>query len=629
MGALPFARAPSAKYLPRSLAWLTTCSFRRSTIPGVRTLIWLSVKPLIKLVIPAAAGFSLSRHDLFPPAASRGASQVILNVTLPALLFSKIVPSFTSDNVAAIGPIMLVGAVYMGISLALGLVIRAVFPTPKNFRFGLLAAATWSNWGDLPTSVVQTVCASAPFSGTTDANLAVAYVAIFILLFYVTLFPLQGIHLIERDYTHPPKPLPSLEDGVAGDGEHWRLAKVRAAGRRMTGLVRRHKSAERAGDAALGVEKVSPGLTGVVVRRASSSRSGPPPPFTDLRRHITPRLIDSASVRAIASAAHAAAPTQTPDYLTAASASTTSPSASALALRRGSFGRAETPRMHAGLSGEQLKTALGSTFGENDGEITEVGTERMEETLGGGGKEAEKGAGGGEAFPVTSPQTTLGEDELEKEKEDELSDEEQVDGGRPARAWAVRVLVGVRGFVRSLLTPPTISLLTALVCALVDRLKALFTEVPNYSWHPTAPDGDPPLAIILDTSTFVGAASVPLGLFVLGSALSRMRIPRPISRLPLPSIFALALAKLVLLPIVGFVLVERLANHTSLVRADNHVLRFVLVYFSCVPTATTQIFAPEDGESNSDVLSAYLIVQYCVFAISSVVLTALTLRSIF
>ncbi|GAA5954599.1 hypothetical protein JCM21900_006078 [Sporobolomyces salmonicolor] len=600
-----------------------------STIPGVRTLVWLSVKPLIKLVIPAAAGFSLSRHDLFPPAASRGASQVILNVTLPALLFSKIVPSFTSDNVAAIGPIMLVGAVYMGISLALGLVIRAVFPTPKNFRFGLLAAATWSNWGDLPTSVVQTVCASAPFSGTTDANLAVAYVAIFILLFYVTLFPLQGIHLIERDYTHPPKPLPSLEDGVAGDGEHWRLAKVRAAGRRMTGLVRRHKAGERAGDAALGVEKVSPGVTGVVVRRASSSRSGPPPPFTDLRRHITPRLIDSASVRAIASAAHAAAPTQTPDYLTAASASTTSPSASALALRRSSFGRGETLRMHAGLSGEQVKAAVGSTFGENDGEITEVGTEQVEETLGDGGEEAEKVAGAREAFPVTSPQTTLGEAELEKEKEDELSDEEQVDGGRPARAWAVRVLVGVRGFVRSLLTPPTISLLTALVCALVDRLKALFTEVPNYSWHPTAPDGDPPLAIILDTSTFVGAASVPLGLFVLGSALSRMRIPRPISRLPLPSIFALALAKLVLLPIVGFVLVEGLANHTSLVRADNHVLRFVLVYFSCVPTATTQIFAPEDGESNSDVLSAYLIVQYCVFAISSVVLTALTLRSIF
>lgn len=33
-------------------------------------------------------------------------------MTLPALLFSKIIPSFTSENVSAIGPIILTGIFY-------------------------------------------------------------------------------------------------------------------------------------------------------------------------------------------------------------------------------------------------------------------------------------------------------------------------------------------------------------------------------------------------------------------------------------------------------------------------------------------------------------------------------------
>lgn len=78
-----------------------------------------------------------------------------------------------------------------------------------------------------------------------------------------------------------------------------------------------------------------------------------------------------------------------------------------------------------------------------------------------------------------------------------------------------------------------------------------------------------------------------------------------------------------------------------------------MIYFSVCPTATTQcaltvvrcalsvrrsprtddffsqIFAPEDGESNADILAAYLIAQYLIFAFASVVLTAISLNSIF
>lgn len=189
-------------------------------------------------------------------------------------------------------------------------------------------------------------------------------------------------------------------------------------------------------------------------------------------------------------------------------------------------------------------------------------------------------------------------------------------------------------FLASLATPPTIALSLALLFALVKDLKALFVYDPTNSFHPTAPDHAAPLSIVLDTASFIGNASVPLGLMVLGSAMSRMKLPRPLSRLPISSILALAVTKLVILPIIGYFFVEALTNYTTLVDKDNKVLRFTLIYFSALPTATTQvtltqIYAPLDGEDNSDVLASYLIVQYAIFVISSVILTAVVIRTIF
>lgn len=40
----------------------------------------------------------------------------------------------------------------MGVSLVFGVLIRMFLPVPRNFRYGILAAAGWSNSGDLPTS---------------------------------------------------------------------------------------------------------------------------------------------------------------------------------------------------------------------------------------------------------------------------------------------------------------------------------------------------------------------------------------------------------------------------------------------------------------------------------------------
>lgn len=88
-------------------------------------------------------------------------------------------------------------------------------------------------------------------------------------------------------------------------------------------------------------------------------------------------------------------------------------------------------------------------------------------------------------------------------------------------------------------------MLVSLVVALVPSLKALFITPPAGSniHIGAAPDGLPPLNIILDTATFIGNGCVPLGLTCLGSALARLEVSQPISRAPIGAITAFSVLK--------------------------------------------------------------------------------------
>ena len=93
---------------------------------------------------------------------------------------------------------------------------------------------------------------------------------------------------------------------------------------------------------------------------------------------------------------------------------------------------------------------------------------------------------------------------------------------------------------------------------------------------PTAPDGQPPLAFLLDAANFVGAASVPLGLICLGSSLARLNWPKKgeWAKLPIGAIGWIAMSKMVIIPILGVLICEGLTN-VGLISRDDKVLRFV------------------------------------------------------
>jgi auxin efflux carrier family protein len=144
-------------------------------------------------------------------------------------------------------------------------------------------------------------------------------------------------------------------------------------------------------------------------------------------------------------------------------------------------------------------------------------------------------------------------------------------------------------FLVELLKPMPIVIVIAIVIALVNPLKALFLPPStNFQprFRPVAPDGQPPLAFVLDTATFVGAASVPIGLICPGSALAHLRVLGSGKVFPRGAIAALALAKMVVTPILG-VGITRLFVHAGFVHRDDKVLQFVCM---CVRLRLGPIF---------------------------------------
>ncbi|KAG6333240.1 hypothetical protein ID866_5848 [Astraeus odoratus] len=166
-------------------------------------LIWLSAQPILRLYVSLGASKTVLVRDSSIAMISFGPIMRRQTITIPMLMFSKIVPAISAQNISALGPLFLVALLYGFIGMTMSWFIKQVFWVPHRFRNGILVAGGWSNVGDITTSVVLDLMATAPFKGTQDEDLAVAYVASFLLTFFVTLFPLGGTKLIEMDFHGP------------------------------------------------------------------------------------------------------------------------------------------------------------------------------------------------------------------------------------------------------------------------------------------------------------------------------------------------------------------------------------------------------------------------------------------
>lgn len=176
--------------------------------------------------------------------------------------------------------------------------------------------------------------------------------------------------------------------------------------------------------------------------------------------------------------------------------------------------------------------------------------------------------------------------------------------------------------------PNSVSLIVSLIIAMSPPLKALFVKTSFYM--PSAPDEMPPLSFVMDLASYVGAASVPLGLLLLGATIARLKV-----NLMVPGFWKTALmvtaARLIIMPIFG------VGFTTGLYKAgwfeEDKLVRFVSVLEFGLPNATALVYFtafytdPNSPEHlQMDCLAICLIAQYSILFISLPFLVTFTLK---
>ncbi|KAF9276864.1 hypothetical protein BGZ68_009697 [Mortierella alpina] len=176
---------------------------------ALSTLLWISAKPIIKFLVLGGCGAIMAKHGLLTPAGAKVVAGLILNYTLPALLFAKMLSCVNQENIEELGFVALIAVLYILMGAILGLVMQRTGLVPKRLYWGIVAATMFTNFGDLPISIILAVSDHPPFL-VGDGARGTAYSSVFISVFYLFLFPLGGYRLIRYDHVKESKRLENL-----------------------------------------------------------------------------------------------------------------------------------------------------------------------------------------------------------------------------------------------------------------------------------------------------------------------------------------------------------------------------------------------------------------------------------
>ncbi len=77
---------------------------------------------------------------------------------------------------------------------------------------------------------------------------------------------------------------------------------------------------------------------------------------------------------------------------------------------------------------------------------------------------------------------------------------------------------------------------------------------------------------------------MPLTLILLGASFARIQLPNPLSRLPIMAMLSVTMAKTVVLPVIGVVMVEAMVRG-RLIPEDAKAEKFVAMLLSGTPAA--------------------------------------------
>lgn len=160
---------------------------------------------------------------------------------------------------------------------------------------------------------------------------------------------------------------------------------------------------------------------------------------------------------------------------------------------------------------------------------------------------------------------------------------------------------------RQMLQPPVIAILVGLAIGLCPYpqpygLRQLLVDVASQ-------DGDASLQFIFKGLYQLGDAAVPINLVILGATLAD---GGALGELSLKTNFLIVIAKMVLMPIIVFMLVSVLRQFllSDTPQKVSNAIWFVVLACSCTPTANNINVLAQLGKQNTKALAATIFLQY-------------------
>ncbi|ANB11748.1 putative ATPase ECM3 [Sugiyamaella lignohabitans] len=530
---------------------------------------------------------------------------------------------------------------YTAIGLAFGLIVWYATPNPRKWFGGVVAAGGFNNSSDLPIAYITTLASSSLFPAGS-AQQGTAYAVIFVVVFIICMFNLGGVSLIGSDFkyrVHDPEADEVTTPIISVDG-------VRRGARAIRSWRNRNHTI---GNGDVSLQDINSTATEPTIRMgegiedddyenavASDDESGLPQRYTadhdeyEKRTHRPSRKSESSFSRVMSD----------PRYGESIYLRTRSDSISVAPGAATTVGYRRPARLSrlSGTAGDIRPTNSLPDASESENlqdVILSYSAVRELQTLGGTEESCS-------ANPVsnTSTGTTTDASPLPSKNrtENESKDCESVSPNETdVQPPKPKFYSYLKVFLANFLRPISMSLFLSLAVSMAPPLRRLFyidadNKNPDQFNIPYAPDNQPVLDFVMDFTSFVGNACVPLGLSMLGATIARLEVkqfPKGFWK----SMALMSVLKLVVLPIISVLWVKKLLA-LNWIDEDNTMAIFVMIVTAGVPTATSQLYItamftpPGESHIQIDCLAAYLICQYSFLVFTLSILVTYTLKNV-
>lgn len=566
-----------------------------------------------------AIGYFLAKKNILSVTTCRDISDAVVTALMPCLIFNQVVTNLKSSDIQNLGVIFFTATLLFLFGFLLAFVTYYLTKSPKRWYGGLLSVGLFPNISDLPIAYLQTLSKGTLFT-TTEINRGVAFVCLFLAAQVLYQFTLGLFKLVEWDFKE------ELAAARGGDAESNVQSESEKPSRESSRTndsiadVSQSISSSVVGDSAsLPPQNGEPVAlsSGADVHRDRSQDRETQQHEDFLRAHAIQRITSNA-ISSINS---------DDGYLATSQARSMSSNA------RGSFNSKNNVQFSHVPSGSTmpqslLKVASRATdlrkmpsqtvddvineYSEVEGlrqhavrrvatVTTEVAAEPIAELLVTGSEDSDE--------QTLSPTPSASPSTIKKSHS----------------KWRRRIL----GVMKNFLGPNSMALIFSIAIAFSPPLKALFVESSQVYIHP-APDNQPPLSFIMDVASYVGAASVPMGLLLLGATISRLQI----KKMP-PGFWKTAIVitccRLVILPIIGVGLTTGFEHGGWY--GNDALIRFVSVLEFGLPNATALVYftafytdPKSEDHLQMDCLAICLLCQYSVLFITLPILVLFTIK---